>query len=357
MATIRFEQWPAPIEARRGTILDAALAAGVPYPHGCRSGECGSCKSRLIAGEVVRDPCAPEALSREEERQGLFLACRTRARSDVQVAWLAQAANETYPVQTLNAEVIGLEPATHDITRVRLGIIGPKLDFHAGQYVRLGCDGCPPRAYSMANRPDEDGLELHVRRVPGGRVSGYVAEKLRLGERVTVEGPFGSAHLRTEHDRPMLLLAGGSGLAPIKSILRTALARGHRRRPLHLYHGVRDARDLYDGDELAQLAASGSVSYNTILSEPTAGGRHRSGFVHDAVAADFDALIGFDVYVAGPPPMVDAARKIVCELGVAPENVYADAFHAAPAEEQQESVGLFRRMGRMFQSRAATEAR
>jgi CDP-4-dehydro-6-deoxyglucose reductase/ferredoxin-NAD(P)+ reductase (naphthalene dioxygenase ferredoxin-specific) len=352
MPTIRFEQWPGAIEVRRGTILDAALAAGIPYPHGCRSGDCGSCKSRLIAGDVARDPCAPEALSREEECRGLFLACRARPKSDVQVAWVAQAACNSLPIKTRTAEVVGLESATHDIKRVRLRAIGAKLEFYAGQYVELRCNGCPPRPYSMANRPDEDELELHVRRVPGGKVSGYVAARLRLGERVSVEGPFGSAHLRPGHDGPLLLLAGGSGLAPIKSILRTVLARGHGH-PLHLYHGVRDARDLYDVEELAQLAASGLVSFQRVLSNPESQGAYRRGFVHEVLAADFASLSGFEVYVAGPPPMVDAVRKTVLGLGVTPEHVYADAFHASPSDERHESAGFLRRMGRMLQSRGA----
>lgn len=350
MPTIRFEQWPAAIEVRRGTILDAALAAGVPYPHGCRSGDCGGCKSRLIAGHLARDPCAPEALSREEECRGLFLACRARAKSDLKIAWIAQAACKPLPVRTLKAEVVGLESATHDIKRIRLGIMGARLEFHAGQYVQLRCTGCPSRPYSMANSPDEGELELHVRRVPGGKVSGYVSESLRLGERVTVEGPFGSAHLRPEHDRPLLLLAGGSGLAPILSILRTISARGYPH-PVHLYHGVRDVRDLYDGEELEQLSASGSLSLHWVLSSSETPGAHRRGLVHEAVAADFHNLSGFDVFVAGPPPMVEAVRNTVCRLGAAAENVYADAFHAAPANERQAPGGVLRWMTRMFRSR------
>lgn len=350
MPTIRFEQWPATIEVRRGTILDAALAAGVPYPHGCRSGDCGSCKSRLIAGLVDRYACAPEALSREEARLGLFLACRARAKSDLEIAWVAEVGCRVLPVRTLEAEVVGLESATHDIKRVNLGIVGARLDFYAGQYLSLRCNGHPPRPYSMANSPDDGELELHVRHVPGGKVSGYVAESLRLGERVTLEGPFGSAYLRPETNRPLLLLAGGSGLAPIKSILRTALARGHPH-PIHLYHGVREARDLYDGEELEQLSASGLMSFHQVLSSSETPGTYRHGFVHEAVAEDFDSLSGFDIYLAGPPPMVDAVRETVCRLGAEEENVYADAFHAAAPEERQQPAGFLRLMTRIFQSR------
>jgi ferredoxin-NAD(P)+ reductase (naphthalene dioxygenase ferredoxin-specific) len=326
---IKLQQWPAAFRCTRGSILDAALAAGVPYPHSCRSGECGTCKSRLIAGTVSMDGCAPEALSNAERAGGLILACRARPRSDVEVAWTQQDGSEQCVLpRRLHATVINMEPATHDITRLRLELQGTAFRFAAGQYVRLTFAGCPSRSYSMANRPDDPILEFHVRHVPGGAVSSHVAHKLRRGECVELDGPYGTACLREPASNPLLLVAGGSGLAPIKSILLAALAHDVDR-AIYLYHGVREARDLYDGEALARAATGRTVTCTPVLSTQLQHDACRLGFVHDAIAADFGSLSGFDVYVAGPPPMVDAVTRTAVALGAKEEDVRADAFYTA----------------------------
>ncbi|MGH8772124.1 MAG: FAD-binding oxidoreductase, partial [Burkholderiales bacterium] len=195
----------------------------MPYPHGCRSGECGSCKCRLIAGQVRMYPYSPGALSEDERAAGLILACRSRPAGDVEVAWLGDAAPPAFhSVQPLVARVVRMEAATHDITRLYVEPAGKPLAFAAGQYANLTFGRLPARPYSMANRPDASVLEFHIRRVPDGLVSTYVAEELSIGERIKIEGPYGGAQLRENPARPMLLVAGGSGLAPMKSILLAA---------------------------------------------------------------------------------------------------------------------------------------
>ena len=332
MPTIKVQQWSTPVPSTRGSILDAALAAGVPYPHNCRSGECGSCKSRLISGDVMMDGCAPEALTPEERATGLILACRSRPRGDVEVEWLqgASVTDIAHPVRRVDTHVVHVEQATHDITRLQLAVRGAPLAFSAGQYAQLSFGDCPARSYSMANRPDDPTLEFHVRHVPEGITSTYVAKQLQPGERVRLQGPFGTAFLREPITRPLVLIAGGSGLAPMKSILLAALDR-QCDRPIHLYHGVREARDLYDAEFIEELSGRHGFAYVPVLSADAGNSGCRTGFVHEVVSHDFQTLAGYDVYMAGPPPMVDAATAVAVELGVDRENVRADAFFSTPS--------------------------
>lgn len=312
------------------TILDAALAAGVAYPHGCRSGNCGACKSRLHAGEVELAPFSAYALSEAERAEGLILACRAMPWSDAEVSWLDSDEIVLHPQRRLMCRVAALDALTHDILRVRLAILaGGPFDFSAGQYASLAFGALPPRDYSMASRPGETPLEFHIRRMGPGSVSAYVAERLRLGDAVVAEGPLGSAYLRETHTGPILAIAGGSGLAPIKSIVETALASG-RRQPIHLYFGARDERDLYLVEHFESLAAAhGNFRFVPVLSEPRRATRRRTGFVHEAVAADFAALDGAKAYVAGPPAMVERATALLVDrLGLPRADLHADAFYS-----------------------------
>src|SRR5579863_9753934 len=223
VVTIRQHAAPIAVEAG-GTVLEAALAQGVPYPHGCRSGNCGACKSRLEEGEVDLTPYSPYALSDEERAEGLILACRAVPWSDCTVAWLDADEVVLHPQRYLTCRVLALEGLTHDIKRLRLAIeAGGPFTFSAGQYAALSFAGLPPRDYSMANRPDEEILEFHIRRMGPGSVSAHVSERLQVGDTVRVEGPFGSSWLRENHRGPIIAIAGGSGLAPMKSIVDTAL--------------------------------------------------------------------------------------------------------------------------------------
>ena len=233
-----------------------------------------------------------------------------------------------YPVQRVQASIAHLEAATADITRVRLKIDGAPLEFAAGQYAHVRFNGRPARPYSMANRPDDETLEFHIRRVAGGVVSSYVALETRAGDPVQIEGPYGTAFLRLPATEPILLIAGGSGLAPMKSILLSALVQ-QVRCPIHLYHGVRNAGDVYDARAIAN-AGAGKIRYTTVLSSPSAhGGGRREGLVHEAVEQDFRSLAGFKVYVAGPPPMVAGAIATALRLGASREDVHADGFYAS----------------------------
>lgn len=320
-----------PIIVQTGqTVLDAALARNVPYPHGCRSGNCGACKSRLATGEIELMPHSEFALTPEERAGGLVLACRAVPWSDIALAWLEVDEVVVHPQRELICRVAVLEDLTRDIKRVALAIVsGGPFAFSPGQYASLRFDGLPPRDYSMANRPEEELLEFHIRRTDEGAVSAYVAERLELGERVAVAGPFGSSWLRERHAGPIIAVAGGSGLAPIKSIVESALGGGMPQ-PIHLYFGGRDEPDLYGEAHFRALAARhGNFHFTSVLSAPCRPTKRRIGLVHEAVAADFTDFDGAKAYLAGPPAMVEATRALFRARGMRREDIHADAFYSA----------------------------
>lgn len=336
MPQIHITQWPQPIEAGRQRVLEAALDAGVPFPHGCGTGECGSCKCKLLAGKVEMDRYSPGALSDEERDQGLFLACRARVLTDVRLSWLSTA-TLPQPMVKFVARVFRVAPVAHDVYVVTLAAPpGQAFQFHPGQFAKLRFGKLPARKYSMASQPGQDLLEFHIRIVPDGMVSQHVATRLREGDPVEVRGPFGDAYwegLEETVHGPLLLLAGGTGLAPILSVLDAALKDGMPPEQIHLYHGVRTERDLYAEARLSERAQTYGFRFTPVYSE---GGRGsaRQGFLHEAVEEDFHNLSQARIYVAGPPPMVDAVKATAAQRGADPARVRADAFHASEPEKK-----------------------
>jgi len=319
----------ASIEVAPGqTILEAALASGIAYPHGCRSGRCGSCKSRLNSGEVALREHSRFALSVEEKAEGLILACRAIPKTDATVTWLGGADElADHPRRRLQCSVVGIEDVTHDIKIVR---VRPKdgrpVSFTAGQFARVTFPATPTRDYSMANPPGADELEFHIRRVPDGVASNLIHSVLDLGDPVMVEGPFGSSFLREKHAGPILCVAGGSGLAPIKSIVETALARGMRQ-PIHVYFGVRTENDLYLVDHFEGLASiHGNLAFTPVLSDQASGTALRTGYVDAVVAKDLPDLDGWKAYIAGPPPIVEAVMVLATNRRLRVEDMHADVF-------------------------------
>ena len=308
------------------TILEAALAAGISYPHGCRSGRCGSCKSRLIEGEVQLLQHSRFALTEEEKSDGLILACCALPQTDVAVAWLVSDEKAVEAPRRLDAVVIGLYDLTHDIKLIRIAPAdGSSLPFTAGQYAQIRFTGTPMRSYSMANRVGEGSLEFHVRRVAGGITSEHIHGALKSGDKVELEFPLGSSYLRQNHSGPMLCIAGGSGLAPIKSIVETALAHGMKQ-PIHVYFGARSECDLYLVEHFQSLAEQyANLTFVVVLSEAEAT-QYRCGFVTKAVADDLMDLDGWKAYVAGSPGMVDAAIQLALARGLRVEDMHADVF-------------------------------
>jgi CDP-4-dehydro-6-deoxyglucose reductase len=328
MFTLTLPQIGRHIRVNNGqTILDAALDAGIPFPHSCRSGRCGACKSQLLEGQVAMGNHTVFALTSEEKAENQILACRAVPQADVTVAWLdGEDAFPRHPIVRQAAQVVAIDDLTHDIRRIRLMLEDREAFlFQAGQYVRLTVEGAPPRDYSLANLPEDRYLELHVRAVPGGSASSRITKRLRVGEIVQIEGPFGSAFLREGHRGPIIAVAGGSGLAPIKSIVEAALIADSKRE-VHIYFGARSPRDIYLEGHFRGLAMDvPNTFYHTVLSETAAPG-YRAGYVSDAIAEDHVSLTGAKVYAAGPPPMVEAVRSVVQALGVRIADIHADVF-------------------------------
>jgi naphthalene 1,2-dioxygenase ferredoxin reductase component len=311
------------------TILAAALDAGIAFPFGCQSGNCGACKARLVHGEVAMRAYSDFALTEEEKARGLFLACRALPRHDSEVAWLEEDDFIFHPRRRPDCRVIGIDDATHDIKRIRLEIVaGGPFVFSAGQFASVTFEGCPPRDYSMANVPGDPILEFHVRITPGGATSAHVSGRLKPGDAVCVEGPFGPSYLRESHRGPIIAVAGGSGMAPMKSVVERALQKALPQ-PIHFYFGVRTMRDLYLHEHFAALAeAHGNLRFVPVLSEDAPAGIRR-GLVHEALADDFDTFDGCKAYLAGPPVMVEATARLFEQRGMRRMDIHADAFYTA----------------------------
>lgn len=321
------------------TLLEAFLRAGVWLPNSCNQGTCGTCKLRVLSGEVDHGGAPADTLTGQERAAGLALACQARPVSDVEVSGTGAAGRSAHPLRDLVATVLDVEDIARDTRRVLLGLAEP-LAFEAGQYVELVVPGSRARRqYSLANTADEDKvLELHVRRVPGGLATdGWLFGHLAVGDRVEASGPLGDFHLPPadeDDDGPMVLIGGGTGLAPLAGIARTALARRPEREVL-LYHGVRGAADLYDLGRFAELAqAHPRFRFTPVLSvEPDPA--HRSGFPTDAFLDDVPSGRGWSGWLCGPPAMVEAGVKAFKRRRLPPRRIHREKF--TPAEQLRAS--------------------
>ena len=322
------------------TILDAALRAKVDYPCGCQSGNCGACKSHLYTGEVELAPYSTFALEESERDQGLVLACRALPLSDCEISPIEQDEVAAHPNRAINCKIASITEATHDIRLIEIDVTdGELFNFSAGQYASLTFAGLPPRDFSMANSPGRGRLQFHIRHVEGGTVSDHVLKELKVGDTVRVEGPHGVSYLREQHRGPIIAVAGSTGLAPIKSIVDTALQAGMNQ-SIYLYFGVRDERDLYMIDNLEQMATDfENLTFMPVLSEPSNEIRYRTGLVTDAVFSDFDDLDGCKAYIAGPPAMVEHAVEKFQLLGIRREDCHADAFYTEAEKAALEQSG------------------
>jgi naphthalene 1,2-dioxygenase ferredoxin reductase component len=310
------------------TLLAAAQRSGIAFPYSCQAGNCGSCKCELIEGDVLELEYSEYALTEAERAQGIILACRSQVWGDTRIRRLGDEDIVMHPSRILNCTVVRMERLTHDITGLWLRSGDPgRFIFSAGQYASLRSLEGVARPYSMASPPGAELLEFHVRHVPGGQFSGFVASRMKLGDPLVLEGPQGSACLREHHDGPVLLMAGGSGLAPIKSVLLALLER-----PVlpvtRLYFGVRAERDVYDEAFLRSVAERHpQFSYRIVLSEETRDGRG-SGLVHERMQEELGAVDDLKAYLAGPPVMVEAATAALKLAGMAARDIHADAFYA-----------------------------
>ena len=311
-----------PCEANE-TVLDAAQRAGFEVPYSCRKGVCGTCKGRLVAGEVRA--YAGEALGGAERAAGNVLYCQTRPRSDLVIAPRSISKADPFARKTLTARVFRVVRPSDDVALVHLRFpAGVRVRFKAGQHLNLILDNGERRDFSMANPPAEsDGVQLHVRHVPGGAVTGHIFNELKRGDRLRLEIPFGDFGLR-DSKKPILFVAGSTGFAPIASMIEDALRRGSDR-DMTLYWGARRLPGLYSNLPEKWQRQSPRFRYVPVLSDETAPG-FRHGLVHRAVIEDHPSLARFQAYVCGVPAMTSAARRDFIAAGLPEDEFFMDAF-------------------------------
>jgi CDP-4-dehydro-6-deoxyglucose reductase len=317
------------------TILEAAIRQGVGLPYGCRNGACGACKGTLRSGSLTYGEHQDRAITQAEIDAGKALTCCTKPQSDIVLEIRELAGLKDLTIRTLPARVEKIEMPAEDVAILYLKLpAAERLQFLAGQYIDILMKGGVRRSYSMANAPHDDThLQLHVRRTPGGTFSKYVFEEMKERAIVRFEGPLGAFYLREDSDKPMILVAGGTGFAPVKAVIEHAFHKGIDRQMV-LYWGVRTLRDLY----LPELPVKWQQEHDNftfipVLSEPGPEDDWvgRKGFVHQAVLDDFPSLAGYQVYACGAPAMTDIARKsFVEERGLPDDEFYCDAFTYAP---------------------------
>ncbi|WAC44056.1 2Fe-2S iron-sulfur cluster binding domain-containing protein [Pseudomonas sp. SL4(2022)] len=310
------------------TLLQAALRQGVAFPHSCRVGGCASCKCRLLAGQVRELTETGYILTDEELDQGYILACQSVPKGDVCIEVDGVAQGQPLAV---SGQVLAQTRLTHDITRVLIQL-ERNLPYKAGQYAQLSLAGLPgiARSYSFASAARTDGLvSFFVRHVPAGVFSSYVAQADLPGQRVTVAGPLGEFWLR-ESSAPLLLVAGGSGLAPLLALLQQAQLEGVRR-AVTLLFGARRERDLYALDELSAIAAQWPADFRflPVLSEATAEDAWQGarGLVTEHLHQVLEA--GMHAYLCGPPVMIDSVMALLIKQGISRQHIHADRFITA----------------------------
>lgn len=322
---IRFLQKNTVVAQEPGeTVLATALRVGIEFPHSCQSGRCGACKAILIKGEVEHQtPYSRYALPSEEAERGSILACRAVPRTDIEVVWT----QSDHLVKRVTGLVNEVDHVTRDIVRVLIKPEGGEdFPFKPGQYAALRFGGCGPQHFSMAGLPTDPELEFHIKLREGGCSSVYANRALSTGAVVEITGPFGDAYVRPTHAGPVIAIGGGSGLAPMLSITRFLMTRVSEN-PITLYHGVRTVHDLYLTAGLRRLAEiHPNFRYVPVLSDAPASETARKGLVSDVLIHD-GVSANSRLYVAGPPPMVDAVKSVAAAAGIAQDYVHADPFY------------------------------
>jgi phenol hydroxylase P5 protein len=334
------------------TLLDACLRAGVWLPHACGHGLCGTCKVQVLEGDVEHGDASPFALMDLERDEGYTLACSATATSDVTIEADVDEDPDAVsrPVRDFSGTVARLEHLTADILGIWIGLDEP-IEFQAGQYVNLHVPGVDrPRAFSIASSPScEKEIELHVRLVPGGEATPRLHSELAVGDQVRFSGPYGRFFVRRSAAKPMLFLAGGSGLSSPKSMVLDLLETGCEQ-PITLVHGVRTANDVYFAEEFTALeAAHENFTYVPVLSEhdPTAGEWDgETGFVNEAAERRFDGSFkGMSAYLCGPPPMIEACIRSLMKGRLFERDIFTEKFvTAADGESSLARSPLFRRL-------------
>ncbi|MES2637098.1 MAG: CDP-6-deoxy-delta-3,4-glucoseen reductase, partial [Pseudomonadota bacterium] len=312
------------------TVLQAAIEAGINLPYGCRNGACGACKATLIAGKVMHDDYQGSAMSDAELASGNTLLCCARPLEDLTIECREVGGLAGIKPRILPARVAKKEQLAHDVIALHLQLpASERLQFKAGQYIEFILKEGKRRAFSIANAPhDSEFLQLHIRVIPGGQFSEYAANELVEKAILRLEAPFGSFFLREDSNKPIIMVAGGTGFAPVKGMIEHLL-HNHSQRDIILYRGARQLRDLYMHDLCEKWAdLMPNITYIPVLSEPADADnwQGRTGLVHQAVLDDFEVLNDYQAYACGAPAMVDIAHQTFMQQGLEADEFFSDAF-------------------------------
>jgi len=313
------------------SVLDAARRAGLALPYSCLSGVCGSCKATLISGRCHYPRNPPSALNAAEVAHHQVLLCQASPLTDLVIGAREVASVADIPRRVMPLRLREKTLLAPDV--MRLMLVPPKAERFArlaGQYLDVLLAGGRRRAFSIANAPHTGAeIELHVRHVAGGDFTHRVFTALEAGAVLRVEGPLGTFVPREDSEQPILFVAGGTGFAPIKAMIEHFLQLGTRRE-MTLYWGARTPQDLYLRALPERWAASGNLRFVPVISEAAAGAGMRAGLVHEAVLEDCADLSGVDVYMSGPPALIDAGRRSFVQAGLRDDRLYYDSFDYAP---------------------------
>lgn len=320
--------------AENELVLDGALRSGIMFPYSCRGGSCGTCFGKVLAGEIYFPKGLPLGLMESDRALGQALFCCATAKTDLSIDVREIRSRDEIRTKTLPAQVKSLRKLAPDVMEVKLALpASESLAYRAGQYIDFLLRNNKRRAFSIANAPSASvseqnaQLELHVRLVEGGEFTEMVFNKLQAKSLVRIEAPLGDFYVREESNRPLLMIAGGTGFAPIKAMIEQLQAEQDTR-PIHLYWGVRTLADLYHGELAESWVSRGGVSFTPVLSQARDedNWHGRNGYIHEAVCEDFPNLSGFDVYMAGPPQMIVAAQSQFFGQGLPRQQLFSDAF-------------------------------
>ena len=316
------------------TLLASAIRQGIGLPYGCKDGACGSCKCKMLEGTVTHGAHQLKALSAEEAASGFILTCCGVAHSDVVLESRQVTDESAFPIRKMPVRVTSMQRISHDVMIIRLQLpASDMMKYHAGQYVEFLLRDGDRRSYSMANAPhtqtETPGLDLHIRHMSGGKFTDHVFGAMKEKEILRIEGPYGSFFLREDSDKPLVLLASGTGFAPLKALIEHMHYKNITR-PAVLYWGGRRPADLYMNDWIqAKLAEMPHLRYVPVVSDALFedNWKGRTGFVHQAVLDDFSDLSGHQVYACGSPVVVESARDAYSALaGLPAEEFFADSF-------------------------------
>ncbi|MGH1357658.1 MAG: CDP-6-deoxy-delta-3,4-glucoseen reductase [Burkholderiaceae bacterium] len=330
------------------TVLEAALAANVVLPYGCKDGACGSCKARILDGEFEQGPHSSGALKPDEADKGFALLCCGQARSDLVIEARVLEGVGDIPIRKMPARVATLDRVADDVVVLKLQLpANEQLQYLAGQYIEIILRDGSRREYSMGSAPHtSEQIELHIRHLPGGKftesIFGETKPAVKEKAILRFEGPMGTFFLRDDSDKPIVMIASGTGFAPIKAIIEEMVHKDNRR-PVTLYWGGRRPADLYLNDLCERWAAENpTISYVPVISDalPEDNWTGRTGFVHQAAMQDFPDMSGHEVYACGAPIVVDSAHDdFVAQCALPEDAFYADSFTtAADAPDASETT-------------------